>query len=423
MTTHVHLPSDALLASFSDRVALIRQYANEAESADFTTKWFDVLERCATWFSSMPLRPGEHAEAGGAFRATVESAYFAMRLSGAQKFAADQTSERRRKLEPQYLYALFLAACCSRLDEPCRHFQFHRESDGLEWMPAIHGAFGPWLAGSTYRVTRRETALPIERMRTALLAREILGAERLSGFDGQVLADLFGAINPDPRPSGLETLLHKVARQAIDTVTQFEIKARRAAFSPDTTPAPKADLLTAAADATAQAKPPAAAATGTEQAAATALASVDSRTPTENPPSVGADTSPAHPQAPSTAQAPRETTRPAVQLDGSRSLRQEQAADPFKEALAGASNLMREFFRALAQDVAAGKVKVSWVDNRLAISKRMLSNYGIASETLIENLRKFQLIYKIVGQDILLVDKVANLIATRPQSTGNEVDG
>ncbi|WP_218275063.1 hypothetical protein, partial [Pseudomonas sp. GW460-13] len=88
-----------------------------------------------------------------------------------------------------------------------------------------------------------------------------------------VLADLFGAINPDPRPSGLETLLHKVARQAIDTVTQFEIKARRAAFSPDTTPAPKADLLSAAADATAQAKPPAAAAT--EQAAATAPASVD----------------------------------------------------------------------------------------------------------------------------------------------------
>ncbi|MNL70350.1 hypothetical protein D3C87_1953390 [compost metagenome] len=82
----------------------------------------------------------------------------------------------------------------------------------------------------------------------------------------------------------------------------------------------------------------------------------------------------------------------------------------------GASNLMREFFRALAQDVSAGKVKVSWVDNKLAISKRMLGNYGIASETLIDNLRKFQLLYKIVGQDILLVDKVANLIASPPQS-------
>ncbi|MBB3011237.1 conjugal transfer pilus assembly protein TraI [Cupriavidus alkaliphilus] len=419
MNTHAHLPTDTLLASFSDRVALIRQYANEAESADFASKWLDVLERCATWFSSMPLRPGEHAEAGGAFRATVEAAYFAMRLSGAQKFAADQTSERRRQLEPQYLYALFLAACCSRLDEPCRHFQFHRHSDGIEWIPAIHGAFGPWLGGGTYGVTRRETALPVERMRTALLAREILGAERLAGFDGQVLADLFGAINPEQRPSGLETLLHKVVRQAIDTVTQFEVKARRAAFAPDTTPAPKADLLSAAADATAQAKPPVT--TATVPAAATAPASVNSHAPTDAPAQV-APPSPAQPAAPATAQAPRDARPSAVQLDGSRSLRPEQTADPFKEALAGASNLMREFFRALAQDVAAGKVKVSWVDDRLAISKRMLSNYGIASETLIENLRKFQLLYKIVGQDILLVDKVANLIATWPQSAGNEVD-
>ncbi|WP_427308509.1 TraI domain-containing protein [Cupriavidus sp. H39] len=417
MNTHAHLPTDALLASFADRVALIRQYANEAESADFASKWLNVLERCATWFSSMPLRPGEHAEAGGAFRATVEAAYFAMRLSGAQKFAADQTSERRRRLEPQYLYALFLAACCSRLDEPCRHFQFHRDSDGIEWIPAIHGAFGPWLGGGTYGVTRRETALPIERMRTALLAREILGAERLAGFDGQVLAELFGAINPEQRPSGLETLLHKVVRQAIDTVTQFEVKARRAAFAPDSTPTPKADLLSAAADATAQAKPPVT--TATEQLAATVP--VNPQAPTEALTQV-APPSPAQPAAPATAQAPRDAAPSAVQLDGSRSLRPEQAADPFKEALAGASNLMREFFRALAQDVAAGKVKVSWVDDRLAISKRMLSNYGIASETLIGNLRKFQLLYKIVGQDILLVDKVANLIATRPQSAGNEVD-
>ncbi len=133
----------------------------------------------------MPLRPTEHAEAGGAFRATMEAAYFAMRLSGAQKFAADQTSERRRKLEPQYLYALFLAACCSRLDEPCRHFQLHRDRDGAEWIPAIHGAFGAWLGNDTYRVTRRDKALPVERMRTALLAREILGADRLALFEAR----------------------------------------------------------------------------------------------------------------------------------------------------------------------------------------------------------------------------------------------
>ncbi|AQV99487.1 type VI secretion protein (plasmid) [Cupriavidus necator] len=414
MTPHIHLSASALLSSQADRVALIRQYANEADGADFNRKWLDVLERCATWFSSMPLRHNEHAEAGGAFRATVEAAYFAMRLSGAQKFAANQTSERRRQLEPQYLYALFLAACCSRLDEPCRHFQFFRDRDGVEWIPAVHGAFGPWLSDDTYRVTRRDAALPLERMRTALLAREILGADRLAQFDGQVLADLFGAINPEPRPTGLETLLHKVVRQAIDTVTQFEIKARRAAFAPDTTPAPSVEALTAAVDST-QIKTPAPPApaqadstSGPENASTVVVSQMDKE--------AGPGTGEAQSQAETAEGTQREVARSIVQLDGTKSLRPDQTADPFKETLAGASNLMREFFRALAQDVSAGKVKVSWVDSKLAISKRMLSNYGIASETLIDNLRKFQLLYKIVGQDILLVDKVANLIASRPQS-------
>ncbi|CAG2155401.1 TraI domain-containing protein [Cupriavidus numazuensis] len=410
--THQPMDSASLLRAHTSRVDLIKQYANEATANEFETKWFALLERCAAWFSSMPLRPEEHAEPGGAFRATVEAAYFAMRLSGAQKFAADQPSERRRQLEPQYLYALFLAACCSCLDEPCRHFRFHRESDGAEWMPAAHGPFGPWLGECCYTVTRREAALPVERMRTALLAREILGAERLAQFDGVVLAELFGAINPEPRPSGPETLLHKVLRQAIDTLSQFEVKARRAAFAPDTKAPPDAKALAAAAEPV------------NHSAAATASAppAPQAPAPIGDDGSASRGAAPAPAQTPSPA-APADAPQSAggspnvVQLDGSRSLRKEQTKDPFADVLAGASNLMREFFRALSQDVVANKVKVTWVDGKLAVSKRTIGNYGIASETLIENLRKYQLLYKVVGQDILLVDKVASLICERSAPT------
>lgn len=412
--TMIHQPMQpsALMQSHSKRIDLIRQYANEAEPAAFSSKWIAVLEACAQWFGSMPLRPDEHAEPGGAMRATVEAAYFAMRLSGAQKFGADQPSERRRLLEPQYLYALFLAACCSRLDEPCRHFRFHRESDGAEWIPAAHGAFGTWLGEGTYTVTRREESMPVERMRTALLAREILGAERLARFDPVVLADLFGAINPDARPTGIETLLHKVARQAIETTTGFEVKARRAAFAPDTTPAPSAVELAASGNATQPQAKPASATVG-------AAPSTDAQPPVPSSDEDAAVAPPA-PQAvnpaPSSASVDP-TARPpvaALPIDALRPAASDKRTDPFAEALAGTSNLMRDFFRALSQDVQAGKAKVSWVDNKLAISKRMIGNYGMASESLVENLRKFGLLYKVVGQDILLVDKVAALIAERP---------
>lgn len=412
--SHLSITVPELMSGHGKRIDLIRQYANESEPAVFDTKWLSVLEACAHWFGSMPLRPNEHAEPGGAMRATVEAAYFAMRLSGAQKFGADQPSEQRRLLEPQYLYALFLAACCSRLDEPCRHFRFHRDIDGAEWIPAAHGAFGTWLDAGTYQVTRREEPTPVERMRTALLAREILGAERLSRFDPVVLSDLFGAINPDPRPPGIETLLHKVARQAIETTTSFEVKARRAAFAPDTTPAPTATALAASGDTVPTApkpsgiQPPAPAAphgaspadaTGAMPAAGTAHIA-----PSDEPGAAGADK-----PASASAALPMDAVRPATR---------EKKEDPFAEVLAGTSNLMRDFFRALSQDVAAGKAKVSWVDNKLALSKRLIGNYGMASESLVENLRKFNLLYKVVGQEILLVDKVAALIAERP--TGSE---
>lgn len=394
-----------LLQSHAKRIDLIRQYANESEASVFDAKWLTVLRACASWFGSMPLRPDEHAEPGGAMRATVEAAYYALRLSGAQKFGADQPSERRRLIEPQYLYALFLAACCSRLDEPCRHFRFYREADGTEWVPAAHGAFAVWLGDGTYQVKRREHATPIERMRTALLAREILGAERLSRFDSLVLSDLFGAINPDPRPVGVETLLHKVARQAIETTTQFEVKARRAAFAPDATPIPPAS----------------------DVAAFGSTAQVPAKQISVAPLNEGAEPAPVSVAQPAGTPAPVTEATPAAEadkppvaaplpVDAVRPAGKDTKLDPFAEALADTSNLMRDFFRALSQDVAAGKAKVSWVENKLAISKRMIGNYGMASESLVDNLRKFNLLYKVVGQEILLVDKVAGLIAERPTS-------
>ena len=102
-----------LLTTHQKRIELVRQCANESTEAEFERKWLSVLRRCASWFSSMPLTPELHREPGGAFRATIESTFYAMRLAGGQKFAADLTSDKRRRLEPQYNYAVFLAAACS----------------------------------------------------------------------------------------------------------------------------------------------------------------------------------------------------------------------------------------------------------------------------------------------------------------------
>jgi conjugal transfer pilus assembly protein TraI len=278
--TVLHSPIEAatLIADHQRRVDLIEQCANEAGKTEFQRKWLAILQRCAGWFSSMPLNPEIYREPGGAFRCTVETAFYAMRLAGGQKFGTNLPSEKRRRIEPQYNYAVFLAAVCSRLDEPYRHFTIERESDRAAWNPSVNGAVGPWLGSAPYRVARRAAPLPIERMRTGMLAQMLIGSELLTGLDAEVLSELFGAINPSTKSIEAESLLHKVIRQAVDTAVEFDRKAQRAVFKPVQFSVPSAVHVAA------QLQP---------VAAAPAAATVSAAAPASTPPAPPAAASPA----------------------------------------------------------------------------------------------------------------------------------
>jgi conjugal transfer pilus assembly protein TraI len=177
------------------RIELLEQTANESTKAEFARKWLALAERCAAWFSSMPLGPELYREPGGAFRCTIETAFYAMRLAGGQKFGTNLPSEKRRRIEPQYNYGVFLAAICSRLDEPYRHFEIVRDADMQVWSPPVHGAVAPWLGASPYRwfAATRCPSSGCERG----CSRSSSAASCLLGLDVEVLAEVFGAINPN----------------------------------------------------------------------------------------------------------------------------------------------------------------------------------------------------------------------------------
>ena len=449
---HHPIASDALLATQQKRIELVRQCANESTQAEFERKWLSVLRRCAVWFSSMPLTPELHAEPGGAFRATVESTFYAMRLAGGQKFAADLTSDKRRRLEPQYNYAVFLAAACSSLDEPCRHFDFVRVSDRAAWNPAAHGAFGTWIGDGDYLVQRRPTVLKGERMRTAMFAQTVISAELLSGLDTVVLADLFGAINPERSPLGFEALVHKVVRQAMDVAGNFERKAQRGVFAPVKFDVPSADhvaheLQSQPVAATVPVGSAAAAAPGRPAAgAASTAAPARSETATAQHASARPGQAPAQTSAPGgpqlsqslldalerseaqTANAaatdpygqvapPAPAVDPAkvgVASSEAKASRPGPTDEELNQVLGPGAAMMREFFRALADDVAAGKAKVTWEEKGLTIQKRLIGAYGMTSDTLVEQLRKRSLLMRAAGNDICIVEHAGRLIMERP---------
>ncbi|KUY49101.1 TraI domain-containing protein [Burkholderia sp. RF2-non_BP3] len=433
-------PVDAgeLVTRNERRIELIAQCANESSRTEFDRKWMVLIRRCAEWFSSVPFSPELYREPAGAFRWTVETAFYAMRLSGGLKFGTNLPSERRRRIEPQYSYGVFLAAICSGLDEPYRHFDVERASDRQVWNPSVHGAVGPWLADASYRVARRATPLPVERMRTSMLAHALVGTELLSGLDAEVQAEIFGAINPTQSPMGVESLTHKVVRQAIATAADFDRKAQRAVFEPVTFAVPSAIHVAAELEPKVEAAPsvatPAPAPAPVQpvtvdSSPATAAAEGSAPTGPALPPAADSDgpTSRAVP-APAVQVAPKglderqmalELPPPAAAVNPAEIRREPVAAaatleeDRFDEILRGAPRMISDFFAALQQDVAGGKAKVRWAEKGLVVSKRTIGGYGVASDTLIEHMRRRNLLLANDPAEVTLAPRIGELIQER----------
>ncbi|WP_175891296.1 TraI domain-containing protein [Burkholderia cepacia] len=432
-------PIDAgeLTARNERRIDLIAQCANESSRTEFERKWMVLVRRCADWFSSVPFSPELYREPAGAFRWTVETAFYAMRLSGGLKFGTNLPSERRRRIEPQYNFGVFLAAICSGLDEPYRHFDVERATDRQVWNPSVHGAVGPWLAGASYRVTRRATPLPIERMRTGMLAHALVGSELLGGLDSEVQAEIFGAINPTQSPMGVESLTHKVVRQAVATAADFDRKAQRAVFEPVTFAVPSAIHVAAELEPKVEAAPTVATPTPTPasvQPATADLAPAPVVAGGSTPPVPGSlptaaaesTTTAATPAAPAAHGAPKgpdarqmalELPPPAAAVNPVEIRREPAAAAPsgnhFDEVLKGAPRMIVDFFSALQQDVATGKAKVRWTDQGLVLSKRTIGSYGVASDTLIEHMRRRSLLLANEPAEVTLAPRIGELIQER----------
>ncbi|MFM0520689.1 TraI domain-containing protein [Caballeronia jiangsuensis] len=447
---HEAIPVEDLFATHQKRIELVRQCANESTETEFARKWLSVLRRCASWFSAMPLTPELHCEPGGAFRATIESTFYAMRLAGGQKFAADLTSDKRRRLEPQYNFAVFLAAACSLLDEPFRHFEMLRLSDRTKWNPAAHGAFGTWIGTGQFAVERRVTPLKNERMRTAMFAQTVISPELLSGFDTAVLDDLFNAINPERSPQGFEPLVHKVVRQAMGVAVDFERKAQRAVFAPVKYDVPSAVHVALALEPQFVATPAPASVDSSVnpgQSTATTASVASATTPEPQSAVVGATASS---QQEASASAPKfsqslldalerseaqaagaaaaepstgpsaPASRPApVDPAAARSARSNAnrvgpSDEELTELLGPGAAMLKEFFKALAGDVATGKAEVTWEEKGLAVKKRLVGGYGITSDTLVEQLKKRSLLMRAHGNDICIVERAGRLIVERP---------
>jgi conjugal transfer pilus assembly protein TraI len=333
------------------------------------------------------------------------------------------------------------------------------------WNPSVHGAVGTWLGASAYRVMVRDQPLPVERMRTGMLAQMLVGSELLAGLDGEVLSEMFGAINPVMQPQGVESLLHKVVRQAVNVADEADRKAQRGVFAPVSYTVPTAVQVAAELQpVVAPAPTPAHAPAASSAAAASGPTPATTEPPAPESAGAGGKSATAEPadspveasqpapaeSAPQPVQPPSEPApsastanqwslhaavgiapgreaaseapvqKPidptAMRLTPRAAAAYEKAAAPtgFDDVLKGMPNSVREFFTALREDVASGAAKgVEWNEKGLVVAKRLIGSYGLASSTLVEHMRKRSLMVADASTEITLAPRAGQLILDR----------
>jgi conjugal transfer pilus assembly protein TraI len=274
-------------------------------------------------------------------------------------------------------------------------------------------------------------------MRTGMLAQILVGSGLLSELDGEVQAELFGAINPSMQPLGVESLLHKVVRQGVSTADEFDRKAQRAVFAPVqfdvpsavhvaaelepvivTAPTPPQPQAPAANIGSAMADAPAASNTAPQPESQSVAAppatpsQAAERTPAGPGPSpqtlheaLGITTAAAAPApAAGAGSSPAVVDPSAMKAPAQPSATRPESSPPaaFDEVLKGVPNLVRELFQALRDD------------NGLVLPKRLVGGYGVSSSTLVEHMRKRSLMVADEATQITLTPRAGQLILDRP---------
>ena len=213
------LDPEALSRAVLDRGDLGRRIEAMAavDKATYMRFFYEPILAAAAMNLALPASREHHSEPGGALRLAVESGWASMRLAEQSAFAATEPAERRRKLEPQYRIAAFIAGLCSRLALPSLALEV--SAAGARWFCAMGPLLG-WMEAvraSQYEITWRPAPIPHERALSGFCAAFVL--PKPLDLDQRVSIDLFAAIDPAP---GQDGALARVVRDAVARVEEAD---------------------------------------------------------------------------------------------------------------------------------------------------------------------------------------------------------
>ncbi|WP_256081004.1 MobH family relaxase [Massilia sp. YIM B04103] len=106
-----------------------------SDPATFAADLLEPVRAYLAFVNALPATPdGYFREAGGLARLGLETAFYALQATDAQIFAGRLTISNRRRLEPRWRRATFLAGLCCELHRALSQVQVHGDG-GARWQP------------------------------------------------------------------------------------------------------------------------------------------------------------------------------------------------------------------------------------------------------------------------------------------------
>lgn len=123
---------DQIIESQDELINRIRM-AFGVSPKEFDSRVMQIIRNYANYVHLLPATKIEHHHgAGGMFRLGLEVGFFAMQAAAGRVFSNRETAEKRRALQPRWLYATFIAGICSEINRPLTNLLVVNEA-GDQW--------------------------------------------------------------------------------------------------------------------------------------------------------------------------------------------------------------------------------------------------------------------------------------------------
>lgn len=214
-------PVREMLTDANEQIEAIRT-ASGLRDSHFQAFCMPLINSFASQVQRLPLSDSAYGSKNGAWEFGLTLAMVAYRYAASQIFFTTAQAEERRILEPQCHFAAFAAGLATSVTLVAQNAVITDKSDGDEFhILTAKTNFHDWLLDAKEPTFKwRKQAQPLTPMESAAVATQFLHMPFFNTFDLRITMMIFGAINPQQSPNGIETTMAKVVRMSTQKILE-----------------------------------------------------------------------------------------------------------------------------------------------------------------------------------------------------------